>query len=99
MHAVADFGQRRLGEIQEIQPSTSCRSGKTFNDVGGDREGRAAQLPSQLELLEGGKCFQRNTMERDEQIVGTLPPNQCVMTQWHRTPPNESILMPPTRPA
>jgi hypothetical protein len=36
VNAVADFGERRLGDVQEMTTRSVMPSGKSFNDVRGD---------------------------------------------------------------
>jgi hypothetical protein len=47
--------------------------GKSFHDVCGNRERRTAKLTTEFEPLVRRKSFQRNLMQPDEEIVGTLP--------------------------
>jgi hypothetical protein len=76
MHAIPGFGQRRFGDVQEIEPRSSLPPRKSFHDVGGDRESRTPELTAEFVLLETRKCIQGNTMEFDKQIVCTLPGDQ-----------------------
>jgi hypothetical protein len=43
---------------------------------------RLPQLASELEALEGGKLFDRQDMEPDEEVVGTLPGDERMMSQF-----------------
>jgi len=81
MNAVVDFGELGLRDIQEIHTRATRRPCKSFRDVHRHREGRAAELLPQLEPLEGRKCFERKTMERQKEIVGALPGYERMMRE------------------
>jgi len=53
-------------DVEDIHARSTGRVCKSLNDVRGDGERRAAQLPAELETLVRRKCFQRKLMQPDE---------------------------------
>jgi hypothetical protein len=82
MDAVPRLGQRPFDDIQEIQTRSARTTGKSLNDIRSHRVGRFPQLTTELELLQRRKLIQREQMELDEEIVGTLPALPAVPAQF-----------------
>ena len=80
MEAVPHLGERRFSNVQKMQTLSPVSPDKSFNDVRGDRIRSSSQLAAQLEPLKGRKCFDRQMMQLDEQIICTLPRDERVVS-------------------
>jgi hypothetical protein len=80
VHAVTDFGERSLRDVEKIQTRSTMSSSKSFNNVGRYRVRRFAHLSTELEPFRGRKMLDRQLMQANEQIVGPLPRHERMVS-------------------
>ncbi len=66
VHAVPEFRERRLRDMEKIQTRTRLRARKSFSDISRHRIRRSAELTPELEAFERRKRIQGKTMELNE---------------------------------
>jgi hypothetical protein len=83
VNAVADLGERRFGDVQEMQSVSRLAPGKSFHDIRRNRIRCASQLPAELVSFMCGKRLLNKLMKADEQIIRSLPCHEFVVVQRH----------------
>ena len=81
MNAVSNFSERRFGDIQEMKAVSLMTAAVAFGDVCRYRVRGLASLRAQLTPFKARKRLNREFVNLDEEIVGTLPRNERVMAK------------------
>ena len=81
MQAVCNLRERSLGNVEKVRPLRDGPPGDAFDNVRCYRIRRPSKLTSQFEALSGRKLLSRELMQADEEIVGSLPGDQILMSK------------------